>query len=109
MFLMGFGYTLKHKMHVGIDIITAKLNPRAQGWISVVSYLVFFFPFIIIAIQASTVFATQSWQGLERVQSPWGAPVYHFKTFLPLGFCFLFLQGIAEFLKAVQQISGVRS
>ncbi|GAB1534539.1 hypothetical protein ADMFC3_01700 [Geovibrio sp. ADMFC3] len=109
MFLMGFGYTLKHKMHVGIDIITAKLNPKAQGWISVVSYLVFFFPFIVIAIQASTVFATQSWQGLERVQSPWGAPVYHFKTFLPLGFCFLFLQGIAEFLKAVQQIRGVRS
>ncbi|MGE4498179.1 MAG: TRAP transporter small permease subunit [Deferribacterales bacterium] len=109
MFLMGFGYTLKHKMHVGIDIITAKLNPKVQGWIAAVSYLVLFFPFMIIAIKASYVFALQSWQGLERVQSPWGAPVYHFKTFLAVGFVFLLIQGIAEFLKAVQQIRGVRA
>ncbi len=100
MFLMGFGYTLKHKMHIGIDIIYSNLSKKAQGILDIVTFVIFFLPFTIVAIKSTFVFAMQSWQGLEHSQSPWAPPIYPFKTFMPVAFFLLFLQGVSEVIKS---------
>lgn len=48
----------------------------------------------------------QSWQGMEHSQSPWAPPIYPFKTFMPIAFFLLFLQGISEAIKSYYKIKG---
>jgi len=106
MFLVGLGYTLKHKMHIGIDVIYSRLSKKIQGIIDLITFLVFFLPFTVIAIKSSWTFMLQSWQGLEHSQSPWAPPIYPFKTFMPIAFFLLLLQGISETIKAIYKIKG---
>ncbi|TYB34002.1 MAG: TRAP transporter small permease subunit [Flexistipes sinusarabici] len=104
MFMLGFGFTLKHKMHIGIDIFYSNMSPRKQGFLDLFTYIVFFFPFIYFAVVSSVTFTSQSWQMLEHSQSPWAPPIYPFKTVMPVAFLLLGFQGIAEFLKAIYKI-----
>lgn len=106
MFLMGFGYTLKHKMHIGIDVITSRLNRKTQGILELITFVIFFLPFTLIAIKSTWTFALESWKGLEHSQSAWGPPIYPFKTFMPIGFFLLLLQGISEVIKSFYKIKG---
>ncbi|MCX8030416.1 MAG: TRAP transporter small permease subunit [Thermodesulfovibrionales bacterium] len=101
MFLLGGGYTLKYSGHVAIDVFTSRLPKRKQAIISLITYLIFFFPFMFVLIYVSGAFALQSWIDLERSQSPWNQPLYHFKTLMPIGFTLLMIQGISEFLKTL--------
>jgi len=101
MFVLGGSYTLKQKGHVAIDLLTIRLKNKHKSIISIFTYLIFFFPFMITLVYATGLFALQSWLDLERSQSPWNQPLYHFKTLMPLGFGFLLLQGLSEFFKNI--------
>jgi TRAP-type mannitol/chloroaromatic compound transport system permease small subunit len=106
MFLLGGAHALKYHQHVAIDVITCTLSKRTQAIISIVCYLVFFVPFVLIFIWVTTTFAAQAWANLERSQNPWNQPLYHFKTLMPIGFILLFIQGISEFLKNIMNLKG---
>ncbi|MGA1862580.1 TRAP transporter small permease subunit [Deferribacter thermophilus] len=106
MFLMGFGYTLKHKMHIGIDVLYSRLSKKIQGILDLITFFIFFIPFTLVAIKSSWIFMLQSWQGLEHSQSPWAPPIYPFKTFMPIAFILLLLQGISEAIKSYYKIKG---
>lgn len=101
LFLLGGGYTMKYKGHVAIDIFSSRLSNKKQAVMSIITYLIFFFPFMIILLYVTGAFALQSWGDLERSQSPWNQPLYHFKTLMPIGFMLLFLQGLSEFIKTI--------
>lgn len=101
MFLLGGGYTLKNKGHVAIDVLTSRLTRKRQAIISVITYIIFFFPFVGILVYVTGAFALQAWADLERSQSPWNQPLYHFKTLMPIGFSLLMIQGLSEFLKTI--------
>lgn len=106
MFLLGGAYTLKHRQHVAIDIITTMFSRKTQAIISLFAYSFFFFPFVLVFIYVTGNFALQAWSNLETSQSPWGQPLYHFKTLMPLGFILLLFQGISEFIKEIIIIKG---
>ena len=106
MFILGFAYTLKHNMHVGIDVISGRLSPKKQSVLEILSYLVFFFPFMYLAIKSSYSFFYQSWEMREISQSQWAPPIYPFKALIPIGFCLLCLQGVSQFIKAIYKLKG---
>ena len=101
MFLLGFGYTLKHKMHVRIDVFYSMLGPKAQLLFDVIGFVLFFIPFAYVSLKSSTIFTIQSWQMMEHSQSTWAPPIYPFKTFMPIAFVLLALQVIAEIIKSI--------
>lgn len=106
MFLLGGAFTLLHRQHVSIDIITSMFSKRTQAIINVVCYLVFFFPFVLAFIYVTGNFALQAWDIRETSQSPWGQPLYHFKTLMPVGFFLLLLQGVSEFVKNIMALTS---
>lgn len=106
MFLIGFGYTLKHQMHIGIDVIYTRFSKKTQGILDLITFFLFFIPFTIIAMKSTWEFMYQSWQGMEHSQSPWAPPIYPFKTFMPIAFFLLFLQGISQAIKSYYKIKG---
>lgn len=100
-FMMLAGYTLLHKRHVSIDIFYSHCSPRKQAWIDVITYLLFFFPFLVIIIWVGSRYAAFSWKIRETTPTTQPLPVYLYKTILPVSLVLLLLQGLSDFLKKV--------
>jgi TRAP-type mannitol/chloroaromatic compound transport system permease small subunit len=99
-FLLGAAYTLSIKAHIRIDVLHMHLPQRAKAIVDVLGYLLIFFPVMIVLIYAGTEFTIQSWEmGEKSGLSPWRPPLFPYKAVLVVSFFFLFLQGIAEFLR----------
>jgi len=100
-FMLGAAYTLYKGGHVRTDFFSMKWSARTRGWIDTVSYLLFFFPGMILLFLFGFEEARQSWSVLETSDaSPWRPPLYPLKTVIPFTAVLLFLQGVSEFLKS---------
>jgi TRAP-type mannitol/chloroaromatic compound transport system permease small subunit len=102
LFMMCGAYTLAQAGHVRADFIYIYMRPRAQATLDLVLYLLFFVPCMIGLIWAGGSFAADSWRiGEHSTITSEGPPVYHFKTFIPIGGAFVMLQGLAEIIRCV--------
>jgi TRAP-type mannitol/chloroaromatic compound transport system permease small subunit len=102
MFFMAGAYALARNSHVRADVIYRLLRPRTQATLDLVLYLVFFFPAAFFFVYSGYFFAARSWQmGETSSASPFGIPVYHFKTLIPIAGVLLFIQGLAELARCV--------
>ncbi|MCQ4323028.1 TRAP transporter small permease subunit [Stutzerimonas stutzeri] len=104
MILAGFG--LLHNQHVAVDVFTAKLDRRKQAMLEVVSYCVFFLPFMVMLIWQSYQFAARSWATKETTWGVIAMPVYPIKTVMVIAAVLLLLQGIAKIIREVSVIVG---
>lgn len=98
--MMVAGYTLLHKSHVSVDIIYARLPRRWQAGLDAISYILFFFPYVLIFVTAGTEYASASWVTRETTLTarlPLVMPIM--KTVIPVASFFLLLQGVAEFVR----------
>jgi len=99
MFIMPYG--LLHRVNVSVDLLTQRLAVKTQRIIDLVTYAVFFFPFIIILLCVGGEFAASSWQVGETSWSNWKPPLYYIKTCIPVAAFLTLLQGLSEILKRV--------
>ena len=97
LFMMGGAYTLSRGGHVRGDFIYRLFQPRTQGMIDLVLYIIFFFPGVTALILAGWKYAARSWSYAEvSVNSPAGVPIYQFKAVIVAAGILLFIQGIAQ-------------
>lgn len=106
-FLLGGAITLKRQAHVRIDLIYARLSPRARASIDLVLYLGLVLPTIVLFCDrfweyASTAYAT----GERSGSSAWNPPIWPFRMLILSSFVLLGLQVVAECLKCVDAIRG---
>jgi TRAP-type mannitol/chloroaromatic compound transport system permease small subunit len=102
LFMMCGAYTLAQSGHVRADFIYIYLKPRAQATLDLSLYFLFFIPCMIGLIYAGGGFAADSWRiGEHSTVTAEGPPVYHFKTFIPIGGAFVMLQGLAEIVRCI--------
>ena len=101
-FLLGAGYTLHVKGHIRIDLLYMRFPPRGRALIDVIGYLVIFFPIMFLLVISSYDMAKDAYDIKEVSQfTPWQPILWPFKSVIGVGFSFLILQGIAEFLRSV--------
>lgn len=95
------GYGLLKGSHVSVDIFTSMLPKRVQALLEIITYIVFFFPFLIILLWVGYEDAAQSWLDFERttVGTPYVKPLM--TTGLPLAAFLLLIQGVSEFIKNI--------
>jgi len=105
-FLLGAAYCLKEDVHVRVDVLYERLSPKARGWIDLLGSVLFLLPFSVLMIQVSIPAVRNSWQILETSPDPGGLPRYPLKTLLIVAFALLFLQGLAQIVRAVERIRG---
>jgi TRAP-type mannitol/chloroaromatic compound transport system permease small subunit len=104
-FLMAAGYTYLYNDHVRVDIVYSLIPKRWQAWVDVVCSFIFLFPFSLLVILTSRRFIIASWEFKESSPDPGGLPAWYIlKVFIPLGFLFLLLQGVAEIFKKIRVI-----
>jgi TRAP-type mannitol/chloroaromatic compound transport system permease small subunit len=106
-FLITAGFAHLNNSHVRVDIIYARLSPRAQTWIDFVCGIVFLFPTCFLLVWTSIPFVAASIRDLEGSPDPGGIPGrFVLKAVIPLGFLLLGIQGISETIKNFYRAIG---
>lgn len=101
-FMLLAAYTLLKKGHVAIDIIYNRLQPKTKTILDIITYLIFFFPFLIALFYVSSSLAASAWATNEKTLTarlPIVLPIM--KTITPITAALLLMQGISIFSQKI--------
>jgi TRAP-type mannitol/chloroaromatic compound transport system permease small subunit len=100
-FMLGMTVALRHGRHVRVDVLQQRWSPRTRAVVEIVGTLVLLLPFSAFVFWISLDYVAASWSMREGSREPGGLPaLYLLKTVIPLAAALLFLQGVAELLRA---------
>jgi TRAP-type mannitol/chloroaromatic compound transport system permease small subunit len=105
-FMLGGGYAFLRNAHVRIDFISGKFSDRSRNWIDVFGIIVFLFPLCYMMATLGWPLFERAWTTGEMSSNSGGLirwPVY---GLIPLGFTFLFIQGLSELIKRIAFLTG---
>lgn len=95
-FMLGAGYTLMANKHVRVDIVYARVSPKGQAWLDLLSTFVFLFPWVILLTYYAWPYVITSWELWETSSQVGGMPgLYVMKTIILAFAGLMFLQGLA--------------
>src|SRR6266567_1082563 len=98
-------YTLSRNGHVRGDFIYRAWSPRTQAKWDLALYFLFFFPGMLAFVYAGYGYAKLSWLTNEHSSaSPFGPPVYQFKSLIPIVGVLMVMQGIVEVIRCIMCI-----
>jgi len=104
-FMLGCAYALHKGAHVRTDMLWEKFSERRKGTIDLVSYLLLFYPTLVILMAISVDDAFYSFSiGEESEQTAWRPVMWPFRASVPLAAVLLMVQGVSESLKCCYQI-----
>ncbi len=115
-FLLAFGYNLRHNINVRVDFWFANQPQRRKAWIDFVGHIIALLPFCVLALWVSWDPILRSWglgpDGIidlgrwEVSPDPSGLPRAPIKSLIIVGFALLLLQAIAEMVKLTAVLTG---
>jgi TRAP-type mannitol/chloroaromatic compound transport system permease small subunit len=106
-FLMGVPYTLLKNEHVRVDLFYSRFSQKQKAWIDLFGTILFLIPFVLVVIYTSINYVENSILLNESSPDPGGLPMrYILKSFIPLSFFFLLLQGISLLFKSLLTITN---
>jgi TRAP-type mannitol/chloroaromatic compound transport system permease small subunit len=95
-------YALHKGAHIRTDFFWEKFSIRRKGWIDTISYIVFFFPSLIMLLLISWNEFHYAFQINETSdQTPWRPVLWPFKFVVPLACLLLLVQGVSELIKSI--------
>lgn len=104
-FMLGASYALRHDAHVRVDFLYSRWSARRQIVTNLVGHVVFLLPFCVFVFTSSFDYVARSWRIREASQEVGGIPaIYLLKTLIPVMAALLFVQGVAEILRAVERL-----
>ena len=106
-FLIAAGYTLLHREHVRVDVVSSRFSKRTQIWLDVIGFAFFLTPVCLTVLWFAFPFFLQGYQSGEMSSNAGGLirwPVY---LMMPLGFGLLLLQGWSELIKRIAFLKGL--
>jgi len=107
LFMLGAAYTLKHDGHVRVDIFYRRLGPVGRARVDLFGALFLLLPVCGFVVWISWDYVADAWRLLEGSQEVGGLPgVFLLKTLLLLLGGLLFLQGVAQALRALLVLRG---
>src|SRR5262245_45659483 len=104
-FMLGCAYALLKGAHVRTDIFWDGYSERKKGLIDFWSYLLLFYPTLVIFFVISADDAWISYEMVERSeQTPWRPLMWPFRAAVPAMALLMMIQGISETLKSWYQL-----
>jgi len=107
-FMVLSAYTLLHNKHISVDIFVQRFSPKVRAVIDLVTYAVFFFPFIAIIFHEGFLYARQSWSIREVSYTVFAPPLYPIKTVIPVVAALILLEGVSQFIKRLYYVTSGR-
>lgn len=105
-FLLGFGYILKHQINVRVDFWFANQSQRTRAWIDFWGHLIGLLPFCLIGLWVSIPQALASWRVWELSPDADGLPRAPIKMMIVVAFVLLFMQANAEMVRITAILRG---
>ena len=100
--MMSGAYCLATASHVRGDVICRLFKPKAQGWIDLILYFIFFFPGVLALTFYGYDYAALAWKIKE---TSWSSPaqiqIYMVKALIPAAGVTLIIQGISEVCRSI--------
>jgi TRAP-type mannitol/chloroaromatic compound transport system permease small subunit len=115
LFLLGFGYILKHDVNVRVDFLYSKWSPRQRALIDFLGTLLILIPFCLLGLYVTwgpvmTSFGRLpdgTWSGEWEVSADAGGlPIAPLKAMILVGFTLLLLQAVAQLFKYLAVLTG---
>jgi TRAP-type mannitol/chloroaromatic compound transport system permease small subunit len=101
-FMLGAAYALHKGAHIRTDFFYDRWSAKTKGMVDSISYIVFFFPSLIMLLAASWSEAWYAYTiGEMSEQTPWRPLLWPYKTVVPVTCVLLMLQGVSETIKSV--------
>ncbi|MCA1458125.1 TRAP transporter small permease subunit [Bradyrhizobium sp. BRP22] len=105
LFMLGAAYALHKGAHIRTDFFWEKFSTRKKGLIDTISYIVFFFPSLIMLFLISWNEFHYAFEINETSdQTPWRPVLWPFKFVVPLACLLLLIQGASELLKSIYMV-----
>jgi TRAP-type mannitol/chloroaromatic compound transport system permease small subunit len=105
-FLLGGAFTLLRKGHIRIDIIYHTLSPRKRLVFDAVIYAFVVLVPSVILTWVSIGYAVDAWTTGEKLSTTnWFFPAAPIRTVMPIAFFLLALQGVAEIVRNINELS----
>ncbi|MDR2050924.1 MAG: TRAP transporter small permease subunit [Deltaproteobacteria bacterium] len=102
---LGGAFTLAEKGHVKADIVLTLLPKKVAAVISVLCYLLLFFPLLGYMVSACSRYFMRSYDmGEISPYTSWGPLLWPSKLILLLSMTMLLLQGVVEFGKTLSTL-----
>ena len=105
-FLLCAPWTLQEQGHVRVDILHARLSPRARVWIDILGALFFLLPVCLLITWNGWNYFLIAFGQQESSFKPGGLPWWPMKFVIPLAFALLAAQGVAELIKGIAMLRG---
>lgn len=106
--LIGMSYALRHDDHVRVDIVYDKYSPVMKAWVDAAAAIATI-AISVVMIRLSLDFVLQSWTEGEISPDPGGlSHRWILKSFIPLGFFLLAVQGAAIAVRRWTVIRGIK-
>jgi len=105
MYVVAGAYALLHGDHVGVDVLSSRLGPRARAALEVVTSSLFFLFVGGLLIHGWDFFHDAFARREHSLENP-GMPTYPYKFAIPLGVALLLLQGVANLLRNIGILLG---
>jgi TRAP-type mannitol/chloroaromatic compound transport system permease small subunit len=103
--VLGYGYT--HNRHVRVDFLRENFNFQSKAKVEFYGNILFMLPFTLICVYFSWIYMIDSYQIGEVSASLVGlSNRWIIKTFLPIGYFFLFLGGMSVMIQLIAVIWG---
>jgi len=100
-FMLGAAYALHKGAHIRTDFFYEKWSVKTRGMVDSISYVVFFFPSLIMLLAAS---ANEAWYAFTihetSEQTPWRPILWPYKSVVPVTCVLLLIQGVSETIKS---------
>jgi len=94
-------YGLQHGAFVCVDVFSQKFKPLTGKIVMLVTYILFFLPFILGMLSVSWNFFWRSWVIQELSSTMWAPPAWPVKLALFVGLIMLLAQGISEMIRII--------
>lgn len=104
-FLLAGPYFLHTAGHVNVDILYSKLSPRLAALTDIGIYTVIVLISCVLIYQSIPI-AENAIDSGETSFSSWNPPIWPVKALIPVAFCLLLLQAVAELMTAIQRINN---
>lgn len=101
-FMLAGPYMLHVGGHVNVDVLYARLRPRAAAALDCITFPIIV-AFCVIVVDQSWPVAMNAYASGETSFSAWNPPVWPIKMVIPVAFALVGLQAVAETIRAVRR------
>ena len=107
--LLMAAYTLQRNEHVRVDVLASRLGERGMAWLDLLGIVLILLPLCLLMtwLGAQSTLEALSLGEIRLVFSE--VPAWIIKSMVPTGFFLLALQGVAEAIRCVASLKGVRA